>query len=87
VSLTLGAQNMQADDPKMSCYAAGVRNALIVAVVVGITSGMKYVFMSDWVFWALAIAIASRLEIAQNAKAQVASWMPGLRVGRDRMTS
>ncbi|RYF05675.1 MAG: hypothetical protein EOO77_28135 [Oxalobacteraceae bacterium] len=78
---------MQDDDPKMSCYAAGVRNALIVAVVVGITSGMKYVFMSDWVFWALGIAIASRLEIAQKAKAEVASWLPGLRMRRERMTS
>lgn len=87
VSLTLGAQTMQTKDPKMSCYAAGIRNALIVAVVIGITSGMKYVFMSDWVFWALGIAIASRLEIAQKAQAEIASWMPGLRMRRERMTS
>ena len=66
-SLTLGIRNAQDSDWKLAAYAAGVRNGLIVAAVIGVTSGMKYVFLSDWMFWALAIAIASRLEIAQRS--------------------
>ncbi len=86
VSLTLGARHAQESDWKMAAYAAGVRNALIVAVVVGITSGMKYVFMSDWVFWGLGIAIASRLEVTQRATLRVASWMPTTQPRRERVT-
>ena len=73
-SLTLGARNAQDSGWKMAAYAAGVRNALIVAAVVGVTSGMKYVFLNDWVFWALGIAIASELEVRQKGEVHAASW-------------
>ena len=75
-SLTLGARNAQESDWKMAAYAVGVRNALIVAAVVGVTSGMKYVFLSDWVIWALGIALASKLELGQKVKSYAASWTP-----------
>lgn len=75
-SLTLGSRNAQASEWRLTAYAAGVRNALIVAAVCAMTSGMKYVFLSDWVYWGLAVAIASQLEIAQRATTRVASWLP-----------
>ena len=74
-SLTLSARSAHEDDWRLVAYAAGVRNALIVAAVCAMTSGMKYVFLNDWVFWGLGIAIASRLEVSQRAK-QAQSWMP-----------
>ena len=76
MSLTLGSRNAQESDWKMVAYAAGVRNALIVAAVCAVTSGMKYVFLSDWVFWGLGIAIASQLEVRQRTTLRAGSWMP-----------
>lgn len=82
LSLTLSARAAHADDWKMASYAAGVRNALIVAAVCAVTSGMKYVFLDDWVFWGLGIAVASRLEIKQRtALMNPAAWIPRLREG------
>ena len=79
VSLVLGARHSRAEDWKMAAFAVGVRNALIVASVCAVTSGMKYVFLNDWVIWGLGIAIGSRLEITQRATRHVASWAPRVR--------
>jgi hypothetical protein len=46
---------------RLAAYAAGVQNALIVAFACAVSSGIKYVVLDDWYFWALGIAIASRL--------------------------
>ncbi len=46
---------------RLAAYAAGVQNALIVAFACAVSSGIKYVVLDDWWFWALGIAIASRL--------------------------
>jgi hypothetical protein len=46
---------------RLAAYGAGVQNALIVAFACAVSSGIKYVVLDDWCFWALGIAIASRL--------------------------
>ena len=55
-SANLGGPNW-----RLSAYAAGVQNALIVAFACAVTSGIKYVVLDDWCFWALAMAISSKL--------------------------
>ena len=72
-ALTLGARNAPESEWKMAAYAAGIRNALIVASVCAVTSGMKYVFLTDPIFWGIGIAIASQLEVVQRAKVSAPS--------------
>jgi hypothetical protein len=42
-------------------YAAGAQNAMLVSVGVSMISGMKYFFLDDWCYWAVAISTASQL--------------------------
>jgi len=55
------AVSINGSDWRLVAYASGVQNALIVAFACAVTSGIKFVMMDDWCFWALGIAIASRL--------------------------
>lgn len=46
---------------RFAAYAAGIQNALIVAFVCALSSGIKYVVLDDACFWALGIAVAAQL--------------------------
>ena len=73
-----------ARNPRYAAYAAGARNALIVAFTCGVTSGIKYVFLDDWCFWAIAIAIGSRLTLTSNRSDEFAT--PSLADVRTELT-
>jgi hypothetical protein len=45
----------------LMAYAAGAQNAMLVSVGVSMISGMKYFFLDDWCYWAVAISTASQL--------------------------
>lgn len=67
VELATARRNRQhGPDWKLAAYSAGAQNALIVAFACAVTSGIKYVVLDDWIFWALAIGIASRLSIGRS---------------------
>ena len=93
LELTLArAGQSQGPNWRLAAYAAGVQNALIVAFACSVTSGIKYVFLDDWYFWAFGIAIASRLAVtrcsedrARQAAARttaVPTLFPGAGTGR-----
>lgn len=68
IDLWIGRSNVRSNgDWKLVAYAAGAQNALIVSFACAVTSGFKYVVLDDACYWAIAIAITTRLAIGQSS--------------------
>ncbi len=68
LELWLGRARLEySRDWKLAAYAAGVQNALLVAFATAVSSGQKYVDLDDACYWAVAIALTSRMAIARRA--------------------
>ena len=54
-------------DVRLRSYAVGAQNTVIVAICISLTSGMKYYFLDDWCYWAIAIAVSSQPRLVAAA--------------------
>ena len=75
------------DGWRLTAYAAGAQNMLIVSFICAVSSGLKYVVLDDACFGAIAIALLTRLAAARAQATPVWALPSGVRRGYRRVSA